>query len=133
MQENIHTDNAMELCWKHTGFPRSRGSLSSLWEIMKERETRRALVSIRQHFVLGKTLSLFSSLSSPFIAQGEKVVIADHITFILYLMNALLRICTSIILHNKYVQLSVEYKCIMAVFALVGKQVPLNGKLWRIG
>ena len=28
--KHTHADNAMELCWKHTGFPRSRGSLPSL-------------------------------------------------------------------------------------------------------
>ena len=75
------------------------------------------MVAIQQHFVLGKTRFSFSPLTSPFIAKGEKVVTTAHITFILYpfgqrytlisyLMNALLRIFTSISLHIKYVQLN---------------------------
>ena len=32
---NAHADNAMELCWKHAGIPRSRGSLLSLRKTVK--------------------------------------------------------------------------------------------------
>jgi hypothetical protein len=47
-----HADNAdseMELCWKHTGFPRSRGSLPSLRKREKKTQENeeKALVANR--------------------------------------------------------------------------------------
>ena len=71
---HTHKNARWRLCRKHSGVPRSRGSLPKTCTERDYREDReeKSLVPVRHHFVLHKTRSLFQYLSLSFIAQGGR-------------------------------------------------------------
>ena len=68
-----HTGIQWRYCRKHTGVPRSSGSLpktcaKKLWRTTKEKSS----VPVRQHFVLTNARYLSHTVSLSFIVQGGR-------------------------------------------------------------